>query len=123
MIDIGANYGYTAAMLCSRLGAKRLIAIEPDPRLISILRANLKQITPAYEVEIVQAAVSSQEDCMTAIGVNPVSTQDNRVVAQKNWQEVIVPVKSLDKILGTVPRPNRLFIKSDTQGFDVSVMR
>jgi hypothetical protein len=69
VIDIGANYGYTAAMLCSRLGAKRLIAIEPDPRLISILRANLKQITPAYEVEIVQAAVSSQEDCMTAIGV------------------------------------------------------
>jgi FkbM family methyltransferase len=123
VIDIGANYGYTAAMLCSRLGAKRLIAIEPDPRLLPILRENLKQITPDCRAEIVQAAVSSQESCVTAIGVNPVSTQDNRVVAQKNWQEVIVPVTSLDKILGSVPRPNRLFIKSDTQGFDVSVIR
>jgi FkbM family methyltransferase len=123
VIDIGANYGYTAVMLSTRLGARRLIAIEPDPRLFSILSANLTQISTICEVETIQAAISRQNDCVTAIGINPVSTQDNRVVPEKSWQEAIVPVCSLDKILESVPRFNRIFIKSDTQGFDVNVIR
>ena len=59
----------------------KLIAIEPDPSLNSILRANLKQIATDCEIEIIQAAVLSHKDCITKIGINPRSTQVNRVLA------------------------------------------
>lgn len=124
VIDIGANYGYTGALLSTRLGAKKLLAIEPDPRLSSILRENLNQITADRDVVITQAAVLNHgEEPVTGIGVNPVSTQDNRVIAQQNWQEAIVPATSLNAILESIPASSRIFIKSDTQGFDVSVIR
>ena len=123
VIDIGANYGYTGALLSSRLGAKKLIAIEPDPRLSSILRDNLNQIETDREIVTIQAAVLNHGHCVAEIGINPVSTQDNRVVAQQNWQQAIVPLISLDSILESIPCSGRIFIKSDTQGFDVSVIR
>lgn len=123
VVDIGANYGYTGALLSTRLGAKKLMAIEPDPRLSSILRDNLNQIAADREVEIIQAAVLNHGQPVTEIGLNPVSTQDNRVIAQQNWQEAIVPATSLDAILKSIPISSRIFIKSDTQGFDVSVIR
>ena len=123
VIDIGANYGYTSALLSSRLGAKKLIAIEPDPRLSSILRDNLNQIATDREIVIIQAAVLNHGECVSRIGINPGSTQDNRVIAQQNWQEAVVPVTSLDTILESIPASSRVFIKSDTQGFDVSVIR
>lgn len=123
IIDIGANYGYTGCLLSERLGAKRLIAIEPDPRLSSILRMNLNQVAANRETKIIQAAVLNHEDCITRIGINPGSTQDNRVVAQQNWREAVVPSTSLDAILKSVPTSSRLFIKSDTQGFDISVIK
>jgi FkbM family methyltransferase len=123
VIDIGANYGFTADLLCSRLGAKGVIAIEPDPRLQSALQNNLSQIADDCNIKIIQAAVSEDDGLVTAIGVNPVSTQDNRVVAHKNWQQVIVPSIRLDKILESIPITSSLFIKSDTQGCDVSVIK
>jgi hypothetical protein len=72
---------------------------------------------------IIQAAVLNNGDCVTGIGINPVSTQGNRVIAQQKWQEAIVPVTGLDTKLGSVPTQSRPFIKSDTQGFDVSVIK
>jgi FkbM family methyltransferase len=123
LVDIGANYGYTSVLLSNRLGAKKLIAIEPDPRLSCILRDNLNQIATHREIMTIHAAVLNHGECVTKIGINPVSTQDNRVVAQQNWQEAIVPVTRLDNILELIPVSSRIFIKSDTQGFDVSVIR
>ena len=123
VIDIGANYGYTGALLSTRLGGQRLIAIEPDPRLVSILRNNLNQIEADREIVVIQAAVLIHGECVTRIGINPLSTQDNRVIAQQNWQEAIVPATRLDTILESIPAFSRFFIKSDTQGFDVSVVR
>jgi len=114
VIDIGANYGYTGCLLSARLGAMRLIAIEPDQGLTSILRMNLNQVAANRQTEIIQAAVLNHEDCITRIGINPGSTQDNRVVAQQNWREAVVPTKSLDAMLKSVPTSSHLFVKSDT---------
>ena len=44
-------------------------------------------------------------------------------MAQQNWREAVVPATSLDAILKSVPTSSRLFIKSDTQGFDISVIK
>ncbi len=75
---------------------------------------NLNQVAANRETEIIQAALMNHEDCITRIGINPGSTQDNRVVAQQNLREAVVPTTSLDAILKSVPTSSRLFITLDT---------
>ncbi|UPM49176.1 FkbM family methyltransferase [Synechococcus sp. A10-1-5-1] len=123
LIDIGANYGHTAAMLSSRLAVQRIYAVEPDPRLAELIRDNLRQVGDRCDIRLIQAAISSCNEPVTLLGINPHSTQDNRVVKPKNWQEVVAPVISLDKIIAEVPLSSSMFIKSDTQGFDINVIR
>ena len=123
IIDIGANYGFTSVLLANRLGAKRVIAVEPDPRLLGLLRTNLQNNLNAVKFEVVHAAISGKARGVTTMGINPTSTQDNRVVAARNWSEIVVSSKTLDDILEPIPLKKRLFIKSDTQGFDVNVIR
>ena len=56
-------------LLSARLGAKKLIAIEPDPRLTSILRQNLNQVTDSRDVEIIQAAVLNRGECVIGLAL------------------------------------------------------
>ncbi len=122
LIDIGANYGYTTSLLAKRLGVRRVVAVEPDPRLAAILRSNLRENIPAIEITVAEACVSSNPDCVSAIGINPWSTQDNRLLAQKDWQEAVVRSITLADILSEVGREQALFIKCDTQGYDLDVL-
>ncbi|TVS05300.1 MAG: FkbM family methyltransferase [Cyanobium sp. PLM2.Bin73] len=123
VVDIGANYGYTASLLAKRLGAKKVIAIEPDPRLTGILKRNLKENIGELESVVIQAAVSQGTQCVSALGINPQSTQDNRVCAQHGWEQIVVPTISLNEILSSISDGRRVFIKSDTQGFDINVIK
>lgn len=83
----------------------------------------MNQIAADREITIIRAAVLDHEDCVTNIGINTVSIQNNRIVAQQKWQEAVVPTTALDTVLRTVSTSSRLFIKSDTQGFDISVIK
>ena len=41
-VDVGANWGYFTLLAAHRVGpAGRVVALEPDPRLFALLRANL----------------------------------------------------------------------------------
>lgn len=123
VVDIGANYGYTASLLAKRLGATKVIAIEPDPRLNGILNRNLKENIGELESVIIQAAVSQGSQCVSALGINPQSTQDNRVCAQHGWGRIVVPTISLNEVLSSISDGQRVFIKSDTQGFDINAIK
>lgn len=60
ILDIGANIGYYALMELELIGDKgNLIAVEPSPSNIDLLRRNLK-LNNYNNVEIHQAAVSDQ---------------------------------------------------------------
>jgi FkbM family methyltransferase len=43
VVDLGANIGFTSLYLSRQLNAPHLIAVEPDPANVSILRRNLEQ--------------------------------------------------------------------------------
>jgi len=123
LIDVGANYGYTTCLLANRLGVQNAIAVEPDPRLSRILKKNLNNNMNGINFRVVEASVSSNPDQITSIGLNPASSQDNRLVAQKNWQMAVVPTISLDSLIANIDPETPLFIKCDTQGFDMDVIK
>jgi FkbM family methyltransferase len=56
VVDLGANIGFTAVYLARRLGATHVVAVEPDPANVAILRRNLEQ--NAIRATVVDAAVS-----------------------------------------------------------------
>jgi FkbM family methyltransferase len=122
LIDIGANYGYTASLLAKRLEVSKVIAVEPDPRLAGILNTNLRSNLTDIKFQIIEATVSSKPAKLSTLGINPFSTQDNRLLAQKSWSEVVVHSVSLDDLIGQVENGKPFFIKCDTQGFDLDVL-
>lgn len=123
LIDIGANYGYTTSLLANRLGVKKAIAVEPDPRLARVLKSNLTNNLPDTDFCVVEACVSSAPVRVTSIGLNPSSSQDNRLVAQKNWEMAVVPSVTLSSLIDQIDEGAPLFIKCDTQGFDMDVIK
>ncbi|MFE3742711.1 methyltransferase domain-containing protein [Streptomyces sp. NPDC059134] len=42
VLEIGTGTGYNAALLCDRLGDRRVVSVEVDPRIADAARANLK---------------------------------------------------------------------------------
>ena len=122
LIDIGANYGYTTSLLAKRLGVRQAIAVEPDPRLSRILKKNLGANLSGIDFRVVEASVSSKPEHLSAMGLNPCSTQDNRLVAQKNWTEAVVRSATLEMLLDEIEPEAPFFIKCDTQGYDIDVI-
>jgi FkbM family methyltransferase len=43
VVDLGANIGFTSVYLSRRLNAPHVVAVEPDPANVAILRRNLQQ--------------------------------------------------------------------------------
>lgn len=62
--DIGANIGFHALHAATLVGPSgRVVAVEPDPRSVSLMKLSLSLNSPALPMEIVAAALSdAQED-------------------------------------------------------------
>jgi FkbM family methyltransferase len=56
VVDLGANIGFTSVYLARRLNAAQVVAVEPDPANVVILRRNLEQ--NGVHAIVVDAAVS-----------------------------------------------------------------
>jgi FkbM family methyltransferase len=122
VFDIGANYGFTALIFASNFPKAHIFAIEPSPVLLPYLRRNLQQV-PAQRVTLVDAVCGSgvREDVL--FGLNPHSSQDNRVRPQAGWEAVRVRETNVDEIAKVIPSSAPVFMKIDTQGFELNVFK
>lgn len=59
LLDLGANVGFSVVYFARRCGATRVLAVEPDPANIVLLRRNIEQ--NGIDAEIVQAAVADRD--------------------------------------------------------------
>ena len=126
VFDIGANTGeYTRTFLA--LGA-RVVAVEPDPACVSILRT----ICPSEQLTVVQSAVGDAVGTGT-LNVNRLSQLSSLAdgwiaVARKTdryngyeWRHTItVPITTLDLLIATHGVPH--FIKIDVEGYEAKVL-
>jgi FkbM family methyltransferase len=123
-VDVGANAGYVSLVAALAVPTMRGIAIEADPRLVHLLRANLAKNlgSDAGRVQVVNAVVGDQDAAATGFSLNPGSTLDNRVTMPA-WEQVRVPKWRLDSLLPRLGPYRRTFFKIDTQGYELHVLR
>lgn len=131
VIDIGANIGqYGAALRASGYGG-RILSVEP----LSAAHAELARVAagdgnwivaPRAAVGATVGAltinVSAKSDMSSALPFTPEAAaafDGDRTVARES-----VPLTTVDVLLATHAAPeDRLFLKSDTQGYDLEVLR
>ena len=129
--DIGANYGeYTAAFLS--LGARRVVAIEPQASLLECVEAAFCEEIKSGRVVTRSAAVGAEQGkAELFIGPDParsMSTLSRAFVDAsrangQTWESAPVEVElvTLDSLIEELGVPN--YIKIDVEGFDLEVLR
>jgi FkbM family methyltransferase len=114
-IDVGAFTGTYSVGLS--IYARRVIAIEPQPRQAAALRRAMPR-----NVTVVEAALSDVAGRgvmkLSSPGGGSMSTLNGRA-ATRNWLEVSVPIMRLDDL-----RTERIgFVKIDVEGHESKVLR
>jgi len=120
-VDVGANVGFISMLALRAVPGVEIIAIEADPTLAALIRANFAA-NALVGPTLVNAVVGERSLTSTGFSLNPNSSLDNRVVMAK-WAQVRLPMISLDDLLANQAPVGRTFIKIDTQGFELPILR
>jgi FkbM family methyltransferase len=129
VVDVGANVGYTTAVVAGRLGRSgRVVSFEPHPDIFRELEHNVtrwQKLLPSIRFEYLEAGLSDTNgELMLAEqagfpqnrGVAKVETGD----AGGNGRRFEVPVMKLDDAM----RGERVhLLKLDVEGYEPAVLR
>jgi len=126
--DLGANVGLFAISAAHRVGLTgRVIAIEPDPFLASLLHRSAHHKTNCdLNVDVLCAAISDQAGIAKFLianrgrASNSLAQAGGRTQAAGSRYTQYVPTLTLDDLLATFPAPTVL--KIDVEGAEVMVL-
>lgn len=120
MIDIGANIGAVALLACE-LGAKRVVAYEPDAENFGLLSVNIRLNHARGKVNLHREAIWSQAGTIPLVGGQAATTSNPDTV--KAWPELVVQVPTIT--LAEVLRPfeDVDVLKVDTEGAEYEILR
>lgn len=114
--DIGANIGYVSCAFLAKVPDSRVVAVEPLPDIVALLRHNLVQFE-ASRSQVVEAAVS---DCAGAGRIVRVS--GNTGMSHISSTGEGEPVRLVDAdALAALGTPD--VIKIDVEGHEAAVLR
>lgn len=123
-IDVGANIGSYTILAAAGCSCK-VVSFEPSKRTFSVLRRNIKVNNLEHLVETHCLALSNASgsirfttNCDTTNHVVPEGKSDT---ADAGYE--IVPVTTLDEILGERYSSSCKVIKLDVEGFELNVLK
>jgi FkbM family methyltransferase len=126
ILDIGANIGYTAAVLARAAEPDRKVyAFEPEPFNFRILDQTAREAEFEGRIVPLQLAVGA-EDGTIDLWINDRHHADHRVATEEfrsahpGSKEVNVSLISIDSFLESKPGPIS-FVKIDVQGYELAV--
>ena len=129
-LDVGANIG-NHAVYFGRYCADRVVAVEPHPALVPILRRNLEQNCPrkftiqpvALSDEVTTGRMTLRRQFEHNIGGSQVEAITEVLAGE---QEPSVPITTLDRVMETIipPYGQRVsLMKVDVEGMELQVFR
>jgi len=116
VIDIGANVGFFTRLFAHHLSSGYIIAIEPETRNVTDLKAMLVREGLTNRVRVIQALVTDQigERLLT---IDPLHPANHHIGSQG----IPTPSVTLDQVAESAPSPISL-IKIDVQGAEMLVL-
>lgn len=120
IIDIGANTGLYSLIAAAVNPAARVIAIEPIPRIASIIRENLS-LNPEFSVEVYETAVGNQigDICIFDPGGDqPSSASLIEGFVRDKTKKVSVPLTTIDQLVSDKSILRVGLIKLDVEGVE-----
>jgi FkbM family methyltransferase len=121
-IDIGANLGYYTCLALQ--AGKPVVAFEPQEQNLRCLFQNLTINGWQDRAEVFPLALSEKPGLLTLYGASGPSAS-----LVRNWAgysprySKVVPVSTLDRVLGTTFGGKRLLIKIDVEGAEYQVLK
>ena len=135
-LDIGANVGFWTiplALAQRRLGGGRVLAFEPTPATLEILRANLRlNELAATEVAVQSYALGAEKGtaelaCFDGVhqscGWNTLGDPKRLGPEARKFTVTQVPMRPLDEVWREIGSPVVAFVKIDVEGFEAHVIR
>lgn len=121
IIDLGANFGYYTIICGGVIPGASVIAVEPNPDILDILKSNI-DANDLKNVELFECAVGNKAENLTIYSNHSNTGTASLHKLDAYDAEYKVPVKTLDSLLvdreGYAPD----LIKSDLQGFDLEAI-
>lgn len=133
ILDVGANFGTETVSFLVRHGARRVVAVEPDPENARLLRANLALNGVEDRAQVLQVALSDV-DGTVVMERSRENWGDHRVrVAEPSGPELTdegervtieVPARRLDSLVdsGEVSLDDIGLIWMDAQGHEAQIL-
>ena len=117
VLDCGANVGYSSVYFLNRYPRCRVLAVEPDPENLEILRLNLKPY--GERAEVIPAAVWSKRTSLVIVPQGTAwATQVRAVRAGEHGDLVAIDVPGL---LQRADKPRVDVLKVDIEGSEAEV--
>ena len=119
-IDVGASYGFISMLARRASPTMRVLSIEADPRLATLIEGNfaLNGLKPP---EVINAIVGAECRDSAPFSLNPSSSLDNRV-SMPSWEQCSVPMRPVESIVSERAVEGSSFFKIDTQGYEMHVL-
>lgn len=117
VIDIGANMG-TFSLFASRLGANKVISVEPVSSTVDVFRANIER-AQATNISVLMNAASSVSGAILTIGSQE-KTGHNSLYKPSLSGEQVTTI-SLNHLL-SMSNSNNIYLKMDCEGGEYDVL-
>jgi FkbM family methyltransferase len=120
-VDVGANIGYYSCL--ARSLSKQVVAFEPQPQNLECLAASLLD-NGWSDTEVFPLGLSHRPGLLTLYGASGPSAS-----LVKGWAgyperfQMVIPVNTMDNVLGDRFSGKKLFIKIDVEGAEYGVLR
>jgi FkbM family methyltransferase len=123
VVDVGANIGYFTSLMARRVGMHgRVLAIEPDPGNLALLRANVAR-NRHHNVEVCPCAVGAIAGTATLYQSrwnkgNHRLAPDTR---EGHRRTITVPIETLDRLVAQHGVSRIDVVKMDVEGYEPGV--
>lgn len=119
-IDVGANIGYYTCL--ARSLGKYVVAVEPQPQNLECLYDNLSSNSWS-DTEVFPLGLSNNPGLLTLYGASgPSASLVKGWAGYSEFFKRVIPVNTMDNILGDRFVGKKLFIKIDVEGAEYDVL-
>ncbi len=116
VLDCGANVG-VETLFALRLGAAKVVAIEPSPINIKVLEKNFAKEIEQGRVIVYPKGVWDKDDILELHLNDDTTAMDSFLIKREHSSRVIkAPLTTIDKLVAELKLERVDFIKMDTEG-------